>query len=336
MTRSNGEVLEDLEIGNRGITDHLDLKNELFICNGTFRDSLPDWTASLIWFGMECRRIQIEKKRLVTFLVLPTREFAAAFISLGGLISGCRLFENELSWPKFRKLAAETTIYWIKADKVHEGLIAGFEEICGEDFIRIDQVKPKSKFQVSLSVSRANFENYRFSLEKPLSVKKDSSFSDAQSFLSAAAGTVHPAWIFSDGAECLLVTNMIRFNREVSEISLVSGQSPQMDLAEILCLDRVNQLHAKLRISHPRGKLLGRYPLVILDGPGAFDGYHHVDNMANVIVILNRVEYRELIHNEVMQLRNSEDEAPKDLFGDLSFRLPVGFECASYLVRSNE
>jgi hypothetical protein len=154
-------------------------------------------------------------------------------------------------------------------------------------------------------------------------------------FRGQAQGNLNPKWIWSDGAEVMIVTNMGQFQESIEQISLGSDNRLKVKMIDLLCLGKTSdENHAKLRISHPRNEELGKYfPLVILDGKDGFGARHHLSNQSNVMIILNRSEYQEDINNSVLQLQAISEEAPRMHKKNIDMIFPAGFECAAYIVK---
>lgn len=272
------------------------------------------------------------------FAVLPTRELAAAFASLGCLIAGASDFEDALSWSTFKKLPLGRGVFWISknGNKLYCGNIVGFTDEGGTEFIVVDVTKAPRKAEVGYHrlISRNYFDDYHFTEEKPATTPRSASFDAAAQSLSYLVEKLNPKWIWADGAEGLIVTNVASFESAIAEISLsIEGHKP-ITLSDLLCFERNNiQNHAKLRLDHPRGELLGDFPIVILDGAKAFMVHEHLTAGSNMLVILDRSEYQEGIHDEVIQLRSiSTDCQNADLKSAMPSTLAPGVELAAYWI----
>lgn len=314
------------------------LSNSISVFDGCEKSSLPDWAASLIWLGAWCRSNRLSGKRLIVFVVLPTRELAAAFASLGCLIAGASSFEDALSWSTFRKLPSGQGVFWISKNgtKHYGGNIVGFKEYGGSEFIVVDVTKASKRSEKGTrsEISRNYFDDYRFTEEKPATAPRSASFDAAAQSLSYLVENLNPKWIWADGAEGLLVTNVATFESTIAELSLsIEGKNP-IAMSDLLCLERNKiQSHAKLRIDHPKGVISGNFPIVILDGAKAFMVHEHLIAAPNMLVILDRSEYQEGIHDEVMRLRSiSSDYQNADFKSVMPSTLTPGVELAAYWV----
>lgn len=318
----------------------LHLNDEPRLLDGSAECELPDWAGALIWLGAWCRGFAVPGKRLVTFVVLPTRDLASAFVCLGSLIEGSRTFQDTLSWSRFRALSQGSLVFWKKREgnKAYSGsgTIVGFDRPYGSDeFIKIKVTKPVGEAKAGLvkSVSEKYFDDYLFSIEQPPSKSKSEVFKKAESFFKHLQANFNPKWVWADGAEVLLVTNLSKFELTLANVSMVMGTKPSIPLSELLCMARNQaQSHSKIRLSHPRGNIAGTYPLAILDGPEAFYMHEHLDCHSNILVISDRSEYRVDINDAVMQLRNVSvpDEAGSHSIIPEVF--PLGMEIASFVI----
>lgn len=301
------------------------------------KSALPDWAASLMWLGAWCRSNQLAGKRLIVFAVLPTRELAAAFASLGCLVAGASAFEDALSWPTFKKLPAGRSVFWVPRNTGvrYCGEIVGFKEYEGSEFIVVKVTTARRPSEVGLirEISRAYFDDYRFTEEKPPSAPKAASFEAAWQSIEPLVKNPNPKWIWADGAEGLLVTSLAVLESEILHLSLSIDGRPPISMPELLCLERNKvQSHAKLRIDHPRGAIDGVFPLAILDGAKAFLVHEHLASVSNMLVILDRSEYQEGIHDKALELRSISQDNNGYFQGSMPDRFAPGIELAAYLI----
>jgi len=314
------------------------LRNSIAVHDGCEKSSLPEWAATLIWLGAWCRSNRLQSKRLIVFAVLPTRELAAAFASLGCLIAGARNFEDALSWTAFKKLPSGRGVFWISKSsaKQYGGNIVGFKKYEESEFIVVDVTKSPKRAEkgTRIEISQNYFDDYRFTEEKPATTSRSVSFNAAAQFIGNLVENLNPKWIWVDGAEALLLTNVATFESGIARLSLsIEGRDP-IAISELLCLERNNnQSHAKLRIEPPKGVISGNFPIAILDGAKAFMVHEHLTAGSNMLVILDRSEYQEGIHDEVMQLRSiSIDCQNASMEIDMPSSLTLGIELAAYWV----
>ena len=330
---------DDLYIAPQKLTSMFQeyFSQHISVVDGLEKRPLPEWAASLIWLGAWCRSCQLAGKRLIVVAVLPTRELAAAFASFGCLVAGARMFEDALSWPLFKKLPTGRRVYWghRNATGRYAGEIIGFKESEGTEFIVVKVTKARRQAEVGYmrEISRSYFDDYRFTEEKPPTVPKAASVETAQRALESLVVNLNPKWIWADGAEGLLVTSLAKFDNSIEGLSLsVDGKSP-VAFSDMLCLGRNReQMHAKLRIDHPRGTLGGNFPLAILDGSNSFMEHEHLGFVPNILVILDRSEYQNGIHDKVLELRSISQDIKADFMSSIPGKIVAGIELAAYLI----
>jgi len=315
-----------------------DFSRRISVVDGSLRASLPDWAASLVWLGGWCRSNRVAAKRLIVFVVLPAREFAAAFLGLGCLLAGARQYEDSLSWPKFKALKVGRRVFWSRKDGTtrYQGSLLGATACGGAEFIAVKITKARRKAEVDtrLMINRKYFDDYRFTEEEPPTRPRALSLNAAGQSLACLVENCNPKWIWTDGAEGLVVTSVAPFEASMSDLAISVDGRPPIPMSDILCSGRNNsQCHAKLRIDHPRGALAGDFPLVILDGPSAFAIHEHLSPLSNILVVLDRCEYREDIHNAALGVRSISTEG---LTAVLPSSMPNLFapsiEIAAYLI----
>jgi hypothetical protein len=315
-----------------------DLSRRILAIDGHDRCALPDWAASLIWLGAWCRASQVSGKRLIVFAILPTREFAAAFAGLGCLVAGARVFQSTLSWPTFKSLPIGREVFWTSSNAKarYRGKIIGFKEDGDDERILVEITKAAKRGHIGTrsEISKNFFANYRFTEDEPPTIPKAASMEAAVQSIGSLVEDIDPKWIWADGAEGLLITSVAHFENAIVGLSVsIDGQAP-IAMYDILCSGRnKRQSHAKLRVDHHRGDLSGRFPLAILDGANGFYAHEHLARVSNMLVILDRSEYQEGIHNSVLELKSISCDAEFGfLQDDLPDNFPPGVEVAAYLV----
>lgn len=315
-----------------------DFSRRISVIDGPLRVSLPDWASTLVWLGGWCRSNTVAAKRLIVFVVLPTRDLAAAFLSLGCLLAGARKYEDALSWPKFRALEAGRQVYWSRRGGTsrYQGKLLGAEKRADAEFMSVEITKAQRRAEVGtrLMINRKYFDDYRFTVEEPPTKPRVISLNAVGRSLACLVEDMNPKWIWADGAEALVVTGVAGFEASMTDLAISVDDQDPLAIFDILCSGRNNsQSHAKLRIDHPRGTLTGNFPLVILDGPSAFAIHEHIDATSNILVVLDRSEYREDIHNAALGVRSV---STSDFDATLKSGMPTTFapsiEVAAYLI----
>lgn len=103
--------------------------------------SLPDWAEYFMAIGRQAARAERTESRIVTAIVVPTRAFGAAFVSLGmvigdaaerGQVSQAAHFAALLNLP-----AGSPVIYRRNLKQTFKGILQGWEEVSGERYVRV-------------------------------------------------------------------------------------------------------------------------------------------------------------------------------------------------------
>lgn len=315
-----------------------DICQRVSILHGHCKYSMSDWAASLICIGGWVRLNTIADKRLIVIVVLPTRMLAAAFVGIGCLTAGASAFEDALTWPTFKNLPMGRDAYWSRRDGTerYQGKILRVEKRGSADFILLEISKaprPKERGTI-LHINQRYFESYRFTEEAPPTKPKTAILNAAMQALAPLAESMNPKWIWADGAEGLLVTSVTTFENSIEGLSLSIDEQSPIAISDLLCSARnTDQSHSKLRIEPPRGALAGDFPVAILDGPNAFQVYEHLAKVPNLLILLDRSEYQQDMHDQLLSLRSiSCDSYNENLHETIPSTFPAGVEVAAYLI----
>lgn len=316
-----------------------DFSLRVSIHDGCEKSKMPEWAASLMWLGSWCRTNQIPGKRLVIFAILPTRDLGSAFAGMGCLVAGASAFEDSLSWSVFKKLPIGGGVFWSHKNTMarYAGNILGFKESEGAEFIVVKVTKASRKAELGSirEISQSYFDDYRFTEEKPLSQPKSELSLAAEQSIRSLVPNLNPKWIWADGAEGLIITSVASFEEVVAGISISIDEGASINLSDFLCLGRNKEnVHSKMRFEHPKGILEGNFPLVILDGPTAFMAHEHIARESNLMVILDRSEYREDINNLAISLRSVSLRVDDNIKIGVPDKFAPGIELAAYLIDS--
>jgi len=174
------------------------------------------------------------------------------FPALDASLLARAILEDALSWSSFKNLPSGRSVFWISKSgtKRYCGNIVGFKEYDGTEFVVIDVTKASQRAEVGTrrEISQNYFDDYRFTEEKPPTVPRSSSFDAAAQSLRYLVENLNQKWIWADGAEGLIITNVASFESSLAGLSLsIEGQN-RIALSNLLCLERNNiQNHAKLR-----------------------------------------------------------------------------------------
>jgi len=310
--------------------------NELKIRFGEHVCGVPEWALSYLMLGAWGRSFQHSKKRLIVFVVLPTRRLAGVFASLGSLAAGAASFQPQITWPRFRALPPNTVVHWKDArdKKRFSGVVTSFSQEFGTEFIDVDITKPATKAGVTLKVSRGNFEGYSFSLApRPSNLQADELVTVAE-FLRSLTSHVDDGWVQADSNECLLVTNSSALNADIAGLSLeVKGAS--YTLGEILLVTGAMSNFSKLSVASPIRVDEIESPVVILDGPRAFAAHSNLRGSPNLVIFLDRSEYNESIQNDVLSLKYSSEKIPESCALNAPKSFPLGFDVTAFVTQAD-
>jgi hypothetical protein len=103
--------------------------------------SLPEWAEYFIKVGKHVAFADQSESRIVTAIVVPTRAFAAAFVSLGMVISDAAARDQTSNSAHFEMLFGSPpgtpVIYRERPGKTLKGILQDPEEISGKLYIRV-------------------------------------------------------------------------------------------------------------------------------------------------------------------------------------------------------
>jgi hypothetical protein len=320
----------------------IDFRRSLLISDVTgVRDTsapIGDWVKACIFLGMWVKSQYQKDTRRITFVVLPSRDIATAFIALGALVSSLRNYKDGLSWEKFSTLSSGVEIFWkkIETGNLFTGRVLGVECMASETAIKLEITKSrKSKdIGVTMLIPESQFNRYHFSVERPASSKREAVINSSLEFMELMIGNVAPAWAVSNGQDLLLVTKMNKFKALIHNVlvGVEMDKSPTMPLENLLGFEQLGiGRHSKMKITHPKGDLDTNADLVILDGSSAFSIKDHIPLASDLLIVFESLEFNE---NELefvnqVELATQANAAPFEFSITLG-SFPVGFEVSSY------
>lgn len=302
-------------------------------------DLIEEWAKACIYLGNWAKSQYRKDKRRITFLVLPSREIAPAFISLGALISSMSSYKDGLGWSKFSTLDSNVEIYWkrLESGELFIGKVVGVELIESEPAIKLEITKSRKAKDLGtrILIPRAQFNKFQFSLEKPRSAQKEVTMNSSIAFMQHLLGDTSPAWAKSDGEDLLLVTKINQFKSSINCLLAGVGANSehQIKFESLLGFEKLGDgTHSKMKISHPKGDLVSSAELVILDGPSAFSIKEHLPRVNDLFIVLDSLEFNE---NELEFLNQLEFAAETASYSNelphaIAEKFPVGIEVSSY------
>ena len=302
-------------------------------------DPIEEWAKACIYVGNWAKSQYKKESRRITLLVLPTREIATAFISLGALISSIRSYKDGLSWNKFSTLDSGVEIYWkrIESGDLFIGKVVGVELIASEPAIKLEITKSRKTKDVGsiILIPEGQFNKFQFSLEKPASAQREVAINASIAFIEHLLGNVSPAWANSDGQDLLLVTKMNQFKSSIDCLLAGVGDQCQhlIEFESLLGFEKLGDgRHSKMKISHPKGDLESSAELVILDGPSAFSLKDHIPLKSDLLIVFYSLLFNE---NELEFVNDLELAAEANNYSEesphkITEKFPVGFEISTY------
>jgi hypothetical protein len=103
--------------------------------------SLPEWADYFIDIGKQLSVAENAESRVVTAIVVPTRAYCAAFVSLGMVISDAAARDHSSAEAHFEELfdlpAGTPVIFRQSSGKVLKGVLQGPEELYGALYVRV-------------------------------------------------------------------------------------------------------------------------------------------------------------------------------------------------------
>ena len=103
--------------------------------------SLPEWAEYFISVGRQLAETEPSSSRIVTAIVVPTRAFGAAFVSLGMVISDAAARDHASAAAHFEKLfdlpAGTSVIYRPRPGKTLRGVLQAPEEYNGKLHVKV-------------------------------------------------------------------------------------------------------------------------------------------------------------------------------------------------------
>lgn len=306
---------------------------------------LPQWASFFVWYGWWLRTNINAERRLIALTVSPTRSFCSSFAALGALIAGAQLYEDKLTWQEICDLPIGTKIFYrvpntrVRGGRSQEqGVFRGLSEHDGEHFIVIEPQTRRKGTQVTLSLSFniSKFREYTFTTEQPPTRTQSALYESNAKWFEGLVPAFDKNWLWSEGAECLVVSNKVQFTQEISALSLsISGQKPH-DLSALLSMSTTHSGESgKMLLSSGKSNLsiLHDCPIAILDGIASLRSRDHV-RATNLLIALERAEYLDEANNLALELNNVRDDALLPHGAETATPLPNGIEATVFAISS--
>lgn len=307
--------------------------------------SLPDWVGTLVWCGWWNRITQKDGVRIFTVILLPTRACCSALVGLGSLIGSIEVFRNVLNWQNLVSLPLQTPVFLRHRERGTQdrkiplkGELGEIKDIKGQKTRRIILHSAKKKFDsASIFVTEKSINAYEISLSPHFSPHIEGRIKELAGFYSRVSPTFSKGWLMSGETECLLVTNMAAWKRDVEDIVISTeiGSSVQVQhhfLPDLLNgWGEDNYHHPRMRLSAPKTVLSAdeKFPVAVLDGPDALRSWENI-KASNTIILLERSEYDESAESVILTLTNARNDSLLPDIGKLPGNLPSGVEMALF------
>jgi len=299
---------------------------------------LPQWAEFLVYCGYLSRSIQIQNARIVIVLLLPTRELAAAFTSLGVILGSLKSTKEFLTWEQFLELPEGTDLY---VKLTYKGANRSLKGVAGEKadsahglFRRILITNgPKAIRGSSELVVKESYGRFGISMTEHPKERDLQSIVKAGTFLKGVSQFYKPNWMVSDQVEGLVLTVKTAWRRVTQSIQLgASDYSNSTDLADILLAsDRPDKRSSRIAVYAPGKKVESAYaPTAILDGPRALWQWREVA-ARNFVILAGRSEFDEEMSGTLFDLTSARDDQllPSE-FASLKDKIPDGIGLALF------
>jgi len=316
--------------------ERMQLRRPIFLQDGDDRLPLPDWSKALLWLGWWCRWHQLDGRRILAVVVLPTRKYASVFVGLGCLLAGARRFRGGFSWNDLQSLPPGTEIFWKTASPIvrYRGIIqeshGGVPNLIP---VRITATKRTSDIGSVWSFSPARFAECLFSEECLPTENRTVTINNALRFHWDLGLGTDSRWVWTAGAEGLIFTSQAGFREAADGLQIGVRTEAPVPLSDVLCAASIHDKNvAKLRLV-PANRLSEHIvaPVTVLDGPAAWDHLSHIGT-GNIVVLLERTEYTADIHNVLLEAAGYAEEPPTDVLLDVPGRLPPGIEATAFFL----
>ncbi len=304
-------------------------------------DLLPGWVSFLIWAGWWMNKRSRENERSVLVLLLPTRISCPAFCCLGALIRSVENGEAILSWNQFMKLPEGTKVclrYPDPKSSLRKIPVKGI--LCDDSSKTERKIKVLSQNRrfngVIQSIMKRGYEDYEITASWPLSFQLEKKISNTILFYKAIVNKFKTASVRSWYRECLLVTSLTSWKKEIESITISVRESaenhPNYVFSELLMPSNdLNAGHSGIFLSTPKSDILNSIdsPLAILNGPEAIKSWDRIKS-SNVIILLDHLEYDEKIENFLALLSDARSNRSVVLPEGIPENPPSGVEMVLY------
>lgn len=269
--------------------------------------SLPTWAEYFIAVGRQLLHTNRSEGRVVTAMVVPTRAFGAAFVSLGMVISDFAVREPVSHATHFRSLLnlppGTTVIYRHSPERAFKGVLQGSEEVHGTLYVRVQissAAGGRRRYLIPESLAlQVQPVHHTGSLPKYPS-GRNKRF--ANSFVDQLLGASNPAQLAPCSQLCCAIVgrrNILEYEiRRTPLLVHANGQRSTGYLQDVLRVDRFADDHHSHRAAlvpvgsgGPSPDLVENTQLgVVFDGAVGFLKWGQLWGGRHQIVVLDRTE----------------------------------------------
>lgn len=311
------------------------IRHQIYLHEAGVKHAMPAWSKATLWLGWWARRWQLPDSRLLAVAVLPSRDLAAMFASLGCVIAGAQQFDKGFGWDDLVALPAGSPIFWkTPGSKTrYEGVVLESAASAGQELVPVRIEKGRSGERgVVWSFSPGKFAECIFS-EACLPTRQGSQvMENAFAFLHSVGVQVRRSWLWSAGVEASLRTNMTRFRNAIDGLVIGVSDSGLCPAGDALCSAMPDERrNAKVLVASATRAAEKASPVHILDG---IDAFHQVRDISsgNVVVILDRAEYSPEVHNFLLNAKSFSRDPSRELLESVPERFPPGFELSAFIL----
>ncbi len=269
---------------------------------------MPAWALAAMDIGACVRRSTASSDgRLVAFCVVPHRPVFTALAALGAVKAGGENFSGGFSWTALRSLPEGTEIFW-KAPESNRQFVGAIEaDRSLDDCVAVRVSKGPAKWKgMKWVFTESKFRECTFSVERLLQGASMIASEAAADFFEGWGVPNARTWLKTSGAEIRIVGSASSFRTSLTRWSLSAPDSgDSVAIFDLLAArDEQDKTQAKVRLCPIRKECRDDAPMVLLDGPLAFERLSDFQD-SPVLVVLAREEISEEHRNYLIQSRGA-------------------------------
>jgi hypothetical protein len=270
--------------------------------------SLPEWAEYFISVGKQLASSGKSDSRIVTAIVLPTRAYAAAFVSLGMVVSDAAARDRTseaLHFQKLLDLPPETrVIYKRQSGKTLKGVLQGLNVISGKPYVRV-QVHSKDGGSLTYNIDESHALEVQPARHSGKLPKKQGGANSrfANRFVEGLLGDADPIQLGLRSKICCAIVgrrNALEYEIRKCPLSLHTNGCIQAQgyLQDVLRIDRFVTAQQSYRSAlvpvgteNPTQQVIDNVEMgVVFDGANGFLKWGSMWKGSHQVVILDRTE----------------------------------------------